>query len=456
MLDGLAAAASMPGSSFSQENYSIIDSVGQNTMARFLAAPIARHILALGGREYYASFQLFLSLLTFAIVWCVLWNVQADQAPFAPSPINDVRHAIGNTPMLQSKVLARLGFDQELHVKLELTNPSGSLKDRSASNMIKQAEKKGVLTPFSGQTVVESTSGNFAKALAMQCTKHGYRCLLVADKAGLFKAELAEVFGATIDLVVAPADTTVDEQRRLRIMRVAEIVRNDPKIINLNQYMNVDNEGGYLSSMAPEICTQQPDLDAVILTCSTGGHLRGCARHIKNCMPHAKVIAVEPQGSRIFQNHGGEAVSAPRVIGDGTGLHFMPPAAEKCLEERLVDEIYVVDDLDAVLTTVALSHTDGLLAGPSTGRAAFAAMCHLQCGGASQRMVIIGCDRLEPYKHQIDKAMMQHFEKGYSDNDLIEKLRSRVEAVAQGCVQGKGMLDPVEVLEKYRKSQKQH
>lgn len=446
MLEALAATASMSGTLCSQENFSIMDAVGQNTFSRLFAAPVTRFLLDLGGRQYYSIFQMILSFLACTIVWFVLRTTREPSAAARDS----IADLVGNTPMLQSKVFARLGFKQCLHVKLESFNPTGSLKDRSASNMVWQAEMRGLIIPYSGQTLVESTSGNFAKALAMQCTKRGYKCLLVVDQNGLLKSQLAEPYGAKIDLVDAPPGTSMEEQRRLRIVRVAEIVKSDPTMINLNQYDNLDNEAAYLGSLAPEICAQQPNLDAVVLTASTGGHLRGCARHLREHMPHVKVIAVEPPGSKIFNVNGGPAT---RLIQPGDGLHYQPVAARRCLEEGLVDEIYIIDDMDAIMATMAFCRFDGLMAGPSTGRAAFAALCHLQHGGASQRIVILCCDRLDPYKEKYDKAIEQHFGEIPSDERLTEELCSRVQTVARTCVKGEGMLDPALVLEQSREQE---
>jgi len=361
-----------------------------------------------------------------------------------PASKDSIIDLVGNTPMMQSQVPALLGFGQELHLKLESFNPTGSLKDRSACNMVKQAELNGRITPHTGQTLVESTSGNFAKGLALQCTKRGYNCLLVVDPNGLVKSQLAEPYGAKIHLVTAPPGTSMEECRRLRIQRVAEIVAKDPTFINLNQYDNTDNEAGYCCTLAPEMHKQVPNLDAIVLTCSTAGHMRGCALYFKQRMPHVKMICVEPPGSKIFNVKSGPA---KRLIQPGDGLHYQPTAARACLEEGLIDEIYVIEDIDAILATMAFCRYDGLMAGPSCGRAAFAALCHLQSGGTSKRIVSLCCDRLDPYKEKFDAAVEQHFGEIPSNERVLQELRSRVETVAQSCKMGKGMLDPVAVLE---------
>ena len=265
--------------------------------------------------------------------------------------------AIGNTPLIRIN-----SFLQEspvcIYGKLESLNPGGSIKDRTAYGLIVQAEKEGILKD--GGTIVESTSGNVGLALAMISAVKGYRFIAVLDpKTPRCNINLLMAYGADIEMVDKPDDDGGYQKPRIR--RVKEIVGSIPNCVNLDQYNNGAARLAHYHTTGPEIFNDlEGKVDVLVGAVSTGGHLCGTARYLKENIKGIVVMGVEPEGSVIF---GGEYLPYKQ---NGTGLSFVP----ENYDPNVVDIELKVSDRDAFLMTRELAKRDGVedLKHPKTQR----------------------------------------------------------------------------------------
>ncbi|MFE3184263.1 PLP-dependent cysteine synthase family protein [Streptomyces violascens] len=275
---------------------------------------------------------------------------------------NDVLETLGNTPVIQLRKLLPSPQDR-IFVKLEGANPSGSIKDRAALNMVIEAERSGRLTP--GATIVESTSGNLGKALALIGAVKGYRIVLVVDpKTPQTVLSYATSLGAELDMVTEPDANGGYQATRIR--RVQELVAQLPGAITLDQYNNPDNPRAHTRYTAPEIAKDFEQLDALVAAVSTGGHLSGLSAGLKETFPSLHVRAIDAVGSAAFGHP-----FAPYKI-RGIGLGWTPGN----LRTDLVDSLHRVSDSEAFSTCRVLAAEEGLLLGESGGAAVFAALAY--------------------------------------------------------------------------------
>ncbi|SOE15873.1 cystathionine beta-synthase/cysteine synthase A [Streptomyces sp. 2323.1] len=275
---------------------------------------------------------------------------------------NDVLETLGETPVIQLRKLLPDPQDK-IFVKLEGANPSGSIKDRAALNMVVQAERSGRLTPDS--TIVESTSGNLGKALALIGAVKGYRVVLVVDpKTPKTVLSYATSLGAELDMVTEPDANGGYQATRIR--RVQELVAQIPGAITLDQYNNPDNPRAHIQHTAPEIAKDFEHLDALVAAVSTGGHLSGLSTGLKETFPSLHVRAIDAVGSATFGHP-----FAPYKI-RGIGLGWTPGN----LRTDVVDSLHRVSDTEAFSTCRVLAAEEGLLLGESGGAAVFAALAY--------------------------------------------------------------------------------
>lgn len=262
---------------------------------------------------------------------------------------------IGRTPLLR---LSKFAPDFQILAKLEYCNPGGSAKDRVAAKMITDAEEAGLLQP--GATIIEPTSGNTGIGLAWVGTSRGYRVILtMPDTMSAERQSLVKAYGAEILLTPGAAGMAGS------IAKAEELQASIPGAVILGQFTNPSNPAAHYASTGPEIWADtQGQVDVFVATVGTGGTLSGTARYLKEQNPAIRVIAVEPAGSPLLS--GGQA--APHKI-QGIGANFIPDT----LDRTIYDEVLTVTDRDAMETAKALSRTEGLLVGISSGAAAWAA-----------------------------------------------------------------------------------
>ena len=272
---------------------------------------------------------------------------------------SDMTELVGNTPLVRLDRLAE-GLPGEVVAKLESYNPCGSVKDRIGFSMIDDAEKRGLLKP--GESViVEPTSGNTGIGLAWVSAVRGYRLILVMpDTVSKERISIQKMFGAEVVLMPAAGgmQAVVD--------KAVELVESAPNHFMPHQFENPSNPDIHRRTTAEEIWNDTDGLvDALISGVGTGGTLTGTGEVLKQRRPELKIFAVEPADSPVLS--GGEP--GPHGI-QGIGAGFVPDV----LNTEMIDEVIAVDTEDAFSTARRLAREEGILAGMSSGAAAWAAL----------------------------------------------------------------------------------
>ena len=262
----------------------------------------------------------------------------------------NILETIGNTPLVQLKSFSpHPGV--EIYAKLEGANPTGSIKDRIAKQMIEDAEAHGRIKPDS--ILIEPTSGNTGIALAMICRVKGYPFVAVMpDNVTQERRKMLELYGAKIIF----SEGAQGSNGAVRMAK--ELAQQDDRYIMLYQYGNLANPGAHYEHTAVEIIHDLPDLDVFVAGLGTGGTLTGNARRLKEYNPEIRIIAAEPMQ--------GEGVQGLRSLEDG----FVPPV----LDQSLLDGKILVSGMDSIPRTRQLKDQEGIFAGPSCGASLHAAL----------------------------------------------------------------------------------
>lgn len=266
---------------------------------------------------------------------------------------------IGNTPLLElAKFSAAGGSDTPIIAKIEYFNPGGSVKDRIAFAMISAAEKKGLLKP--GATIIEPTSGNTGVGLALVSAVKGYKLILtMPETMSIERRNLVKAYGATVKLTPGKDGMkgAIKAAEELRASIVGSVI--------LQQFENMANPEIHYHTTGPEVWNDtEGKIDIFVAGVGTGGTISGTAKYLKEQNPNIKVIAVEPTDSAVLS--GGQSGSH-KIQGIGAG--FIPST----YNGNLVDEIFQVENDQAILASRHLAQQEGLLVGISSGAAAFAA-----------------------------------------------------------------------------------
>ena len=266
---------------------------------------------------------------------------------------------IGNTPLLElNKFSTAQGIETPIIAKVEFFNPGGSVKDRIALAMIEDAEKKGLLKP--GATIIEPTSGNTGVGLALVAAVKGYKLVLtMPETMSIERRNLVKAYGAEVKLTSGAAGMA-------GAIKAAEELRDaTPGSIILQQFENPANPQKHYETTGVELWEQTGgDIDIFVAGVGTGGTVSGIGKRLKEKNPNIKIVAVEPKSSAVL--NGGP--SGPHKI-QGIGAGFIP----KTYNNDVVDEVFDVENDDAIRTGRLLAREEGLLVGISSGAAAFAA-----------------------------------------------------------------------------------
>ena len=268
---------------------------------------------------------------------------------------NDIIELIGSTPLLR---LNRFAPGLDLLAKLERQNPAGSAKDRAALYMIRDAEAKGALAP--GGMIIEPTSGNTGIGIAALAAVLGYRAVIVMpDSMSVERVKLIAAYGA--EVVLTPGA----EGMSGAVAKAEELRAANPGSVIAGQFENPANPLAHYETTGPEIWADaEGRVDAFVAGVGTGGTITGVGRFLREKNPDVRIVAVEPAGSPLLS----EGRSGAHAI-QGIGANFVPEA----LDTSVYDEIITASDGDALESMRALARTEGLLAGVSSGAAAWAA-----------------------------------------------------------------------------------
>ncbi|CAN7330125.1 cysteine synthase A [Paenibacillus sp. LjRoot56] len=298
-----------------------------------------------------------------------------------PKMVNSITELIGDTPAVRVNRLLEPEA-AELYVKLEYFNPSGSVKDRAAWNLIDQAEKSGQLQP--GATIIEPTSGNTGIGLAMNAAAKGYKAILIMpDNMSKERINILKAYGA--EVVLTPAALRMPGA----IAKAVELRDQFPGSFIPQQFENPANPGIHRVTTAPEILQQmEGKLDAFVATSGTGGTITGTGEVLREHLPNIQIYVVEPKGSPVLSG----GVPGPHKL-VGTSPGFVPAI----LNTSVYDEIVQVADEDAIQTMKDLASMEGILVGPSAGASVWTGMQVARKLGAGKRVLCIAPDTGERY-----------------------------------------------------------
>lgn len=266
---------------------------------------------------------------------------------------------IGNTPLLElNKYSQAKGLETPVVAKVEFFNPGGSVKDRIALAMIENAEKNGTIKP--GATIIEPTSGNTGVGLALVAAVKGYKLILtMPETMSIERRNLVKAYGAEVKL------TSGADGMKGAIKAAEELRDSIPGSVILQQFENPANPQKHYDTTGVEIWEQTDgNIDIFVAGVGTGGTISGIGKRLKEKNPNIKIIAVEPKTSAVLNGQ----PSGPHKI-QGIGAGFVP----KTYNSDVVDEVFDVDNDDAIRTGRELARQEGLLVGISSGAAAFAA-----------------------------------------------------------------------------------
>jgi cysteine synthase A len=299
----------------------------------------------------------------------------------------DVTSTVGGTPLVELGRLAG-GLPGRVVAKLEMRNPSGSVKDRLGLALIDDAERRGVLKP--GMTLVESTGGNTGIGLAAVAAVRGYRLILtMPESMSTERVALLRHLGA--EVVLTPGilmGEAVAEARR--------IAAGISGALLLDQFANPANPEVHRRTTGPEIWEGTGGaVDVFVSAVGTGGTITGVGEVLKERKPAVRVVAVEPDGAAVLSGRPAGKHQMP-----GIGVGFVP----EVLNQAVIDEIVAVTDDDALGTARRLAREEGILAGISSGAAAHAALgLAARPGAAGTTIVVLLADTGDRY---VSSALM--------------------------------------------------
>lgn len=295
--------------------------------------------------------------------------------------VQHISELVGDTPVLKLNRLAS-PESADVYVKLEYFNPSGSVKDRAALNLIVQAEKSGELQ--SGSTIIEPTSGNTGIGLAMNAAARGYGAILVMpDNMSQERISILKAYGAQV--VLTPAA----EKMPGAIRKAEQLLSEIPNSYMPRQFDNPANADAHRHTTALEILEQmEGKLDTFVASAGTGGTITGTGETLREHLPYLRIMVVEPKGSPVLS--GGQP-GPHKLVGTSPG--FVPAI----LNTSIYDEIVQVADEDALSMMKELATQEGLLLGPSSAATVWTAVQEAKRLGAGNKVLCIAPDNGERY-----------------------------------------------------------
>ena len=269
---------------------------------------------------------------------------------------NSALELIGGTPLLKADRYSRAAGVEgaALLAKLEYLNPAGSVKDRIAWGMIRDAEEKGILKE--GATIIEPTSGNTGIGLAAVAAARGYQAIFtLPETMSVERRKLLKAYGAKLEL------TEGSKGMKGAIARAEELKNSIPGAVILGQFVNPANPAEHYRTTGPEIWAQTDGrVDIFVAGVGTGGTVTGVGRYLKEQNPNVKIVAVEPASSPVLS----KGTSGAHKI-QGIGAGFVPDT----LDTSLYDEVITIENEDAFAEGRRFAVSEGILVGISSGAA---------------------------------------------------------------------------------------
>ncbi len=298
---------------------------------------------------------------------------------------NSILDAIGHTPMIRLNRMNKPG-NAEILVKFEGLNAGGSIKTRTAYNMIRQAEKEGRIRPDT--IIVEPTSGNQGIGLALVGAVRGYRTVIVMpDSVSEERRKLVKHYGAEVILIHDAGD--IGKCIQTCLDTALDMAKKDPRVFVPQQFENVNNIYAHKYYTALEILEQTAcRIDGFCSGIGTGGTITGIGETLKSQYPDMEIWAVEPEHAAILA---GGTVGTHLQMGIGDGV--IPPI----LNQHIYDHIHIVTDEDAINTAKQLASMEGIMCGISSGTNVAAALKLAEKLGEGKTVVTILPDTAERY-----------------------------------------------------------
>lgn len=271
-----------------------------------------------------------------------------------------IADTLGKTPLLRlHNIEDAFSAEAEIYGKLEAFNPAGSIKDRAALWMIKDAEDKGLLPP--GGTIIEPTSGNTGIGLAALAASKGYQAIFVLpDTMSIERRKLLAAYGAEVVL------TEGAKGMQGCVEKAEELHQQIPGSIIAGQFENPANAQSHVDTTGPEIWEDlDGQVDILVAGVGTGGTITGIGRYLKEKNPAVQIVGVEPANSPLIS----EGRAGKHNL-QGIGANFVP----ELLDQSVIDEIVPVLEDDAYQLARGLARKEGYLAGITSGAALWAAV----------------------------------------------------------------------------------
>ena len=310
------------------------------------------------------------------------------ETPFGPV-YDNVLEGIGKTPMVKT---SRLDTGPcELFLKLESSNPGGSIKDRIGIAMIEAAEREGKLKP--GGTIIEATAGNTGLALALVAAQKGYKTIIVVpDKMAQEKIFHLKALGADVRLTRSDVGKGHPEYYQ----DVAERISQETGAFYVNQFGNVANPKAHEDSTGPEILGQlDGKVDAIVAGVGSAGTITGLSRFFKEHSPETDIILADPKGSILtdYVNKGAPPNEVGSWLVEGIGEDFIPDIADL----SHIKKAYDITDKESFEAARDLLKKEGILGGSSSGTILAAALKYCREQTEEKRVVAFVCDRGDKY-----------------------------------------------------------
>ncbi|MBR4760150.1 MAG: cysteine synthase A [Lachnospiraceae bacterium] len=298
---------------------------------------------------------------------------------------NNILEAVGHTPVIRLNKMPKKGSAQVL-VKMEGLNVGGSIKTRTALNMIDQAEKAGLIDKDS--VIVEPTSGNQGIGLALVGAVRGYKTIIIMpDSVSEERRKLVEHYGADVILIHDAGDIgeCIDECLKTAL----RMQKKNPKVFVPQQFINPDNTMAHKKHTALELMEQVAGpIHGFCSGIGTGGTITGIGEVLRAQYPDIEIWAVEPENAAILA---GGSIGTHMQMGIGDGI------IPDILNQEIYDDIYVVTDEQAIETAKRLAREEGLMVGISSGTNVAAALALAEKLGEGKTVVTVLPDTAERY-----------------------------------------------------------